>query len=172
MFFYRESVDVDYSMEIQTPAASPGWTYVYEQKDPDHYEVISKIKTRPGSVTSLFVPQLNRLYVASQAIGDQDAAILVFEAGAIESVLSVWIDTLCALNQHARRRGGTLGGSEGTRTRSPLRDWADVLLPSFKRNLVRVYRFRRRESRDFAARVQELNSRSWNSAATTSWNLE
>jgi hypothetical protein len=62
-----------------TPQASPGWIYVYQQKDPDQYEVISKIKTRPGSGTSLFVPQLNRFYVASQAIGDQDAAILVFE---------------------------------------------------------------------------------------------
>jgi hypothetical protein len=62
-----------------TPDASPGWIYVYEQKDPDHYEVVSKIKTKPGSGTSLFVPQFDRLYVASQAIGDQGAAILVFE---------------------------------------------------------------------------------------------
>jgi hypothetical protein len=62
-----------------TPEASPGWIYVYQQKDPDHYDVISKIKTRPGSGTSLLVPQFNRSYVASQAIGDQDAAILVFE---------------------------------------------------------------------------------------------
>jgi hypothetical protein len=62
-----------------TPDASPGWVYVYQQKDPDHYDVISKIKTRPGSGTSLFVPQLNRFYVASQALGDQAAAILVFE---------------------------------------------------------------------------------------------
>src|ERR1700730_5047726 len=62
-----------------TPEASPGWIYVYEQKDPDHYEVISKIKTRPGSGTSLWVPELNALYVASQAIGAQKAAILIFE---------------------------------------------------------------------------------------------
>jgi hypothetical protein len=62
-----------------TPEASPGWIYVYEQKDPDHYDVISKIKTRPGSGTSLWVPQLNAFYVASQAIGAQKAAILVFE---------------------------------------------------------------------------------------------
>jgi hypothetical protein len=39
-----------------TPEASPGWIFVYEQKDSDHYEVISKIKTRPGSATSLFLP--------------------------------------------------------------------------------------------------------------------
>jgi len=62
-----------------TPEASPGWVYVYQQKDADHYELISRILTRPGSGTSLFVPGLNRLFVASQAIGDQEAAILVFE---------------------------------------------------------------------------------------------
>jgi hypothetical protein len=63
-----------------TPEASPGWIYVYQQNDPDHYDVISQIKTRPGSGTSLLVPQFDRFYVASQAIGDQEAAILVFEA--------------------------------------------------------------------------------------------
>lgn len=62
-----------------TPEASPGWIYVYQQKDPDHYDEISKIRTRPGSGTSLLVPQFNRLYVASQAAGEQEAAILVFE---------------------------------------------------------------------------------------------
>ncbi len=62
-----------------TPEASPGWVYVYQQKDADHYELVSRVKTRPGAGTSLFVPQLKRLYVASQAIGDQDAAILAFE---------------------------------------------------------------------------------------------
>jgi hypothetical protein len=59
--------------------ASPGWIYVYEQKDPDHYELLSKIKTRPGSGTSLFVPRFDRFYVASQAVDNQPAAILVFE---------------------------------------------------------------------------------------------
>jgi hypothetical protein len=62
-----------------TPEASPGWLYVYQQKDPDHYDLISKIETRPGSGTSLLVPKFNRLYVASQAIDEQEAAILVFE---------------------------------------------------------------------------------------------
>jgi len=62
-----------------TPDASPGWVYVYQQKDPDHYDLISKLKTRPGSGTSLFVRQFDRFYVASQALGDQEAAILVFE---------------------------------------------------------------------------------------------
>jgi DNA-binding beta-propeller fold protein YncE len=59
--------------------ASLGWVYVYEQNNLDHYTLISRIKTRPGSGTSLFVPELGRLYVASQAIGVQTASILVFE---------------------------------------------------------------------------------------------
>jgi hypothetical protein len=62
-----------------TPQASPGWVYVYQQRDADHYELVSKVMTRPGSGTSLLVPKLKRLYVASQAIGDQEAAILAFE---------------------------------------------------------------------------------------------
>jgi hypothetical protein len=31
-----------------TPEASPGWVYVYQQQDADHYGLITKIKTRPG----------------------------------------------------------------------------------------------------------------------------
>jgi hypothetical protein len=62
-----------------TPEASLGWVYVYQQKDPDHYDLISKVTTRPGSGTSLLVPQFNRFYVASQGIDEQEAAILVFE---------------------------------------------------------------------------------------------
>ncbi|HEY4051247.1 MAG TPA: hypothetical protein VGM27_30665 [Acidobacteriaceae bacterium] len=63
-----------------TPEASKGLLYVYQQQDPDHYELLSKIVTRPGSGTSLLVPELHRLFVASQSIRNQAAAILVFEA--------------------------------------------------------------------------------------------
>jgi hypothetical protein len=62
-----------------TPQASEGWVYVYQQTDPDHYALLSKMKTRPGSGTSLFVPESSRLYVASQGIGQQPASILVYE---------------------------------------------------------------------------------------------
>jgi hypothetical protein len=62
-----------------TPEASAGWLYVYQQQDADHYGLISKIKTRPGSGTSLWVPQLNALFVASQSIGNDGAALLMFE---------------------------------------------------------------------------------------------
>lgn len=39
---------------------------------------IARIGTRQGARTSLFVPELDRLYVAARAGADQDAAILVF----------------------------------------------------------------------------------------------
>jgi hypothetical protein len=57
----------------------PGFVYVYQQKDADHYELIAKVPTRPNSQTSIWVPELNRYYVSASSNGTQDAAILVFE---------------------------------------------------------------------------------------------
>ena len=56
-----------------------GSVYVYQQKDPDHYELIGKVATAPGAGTSLWVPQFNRYYVAAPANDKEGAAILVFE---------------------------------------------------------------------------------------------
>jgi DNA-binding beta-propeller fold protein YncE len=55
-----------------------GYIFVYQQ-DGDRYELISKIPTRAGAGTSLWVPELKRFYVAAPAT-DGDAGILVFEA--------------------------------------------------------------------------------------------
>jgi DNA-binding beta-propeller fold protein YncE len=57
----------------------PGFVYVYQQSDADHYELIAKVPTRPNSQTSIWVPQLNRYYVSASANDKEDAAILVFE---------------------------------------------------------------------------------------------
>jgi len=56
-----------------------GYVFVYQQKDPDHYETIAKIPTRPGAGTSFWSPELNRYYVAAPAYDNEEAAILVFE---------------------------------------------------------------------------------------------
>lgn len=56
-----------------------GYVFAYQQKDPDHYETIGKIPTRPGAGTSFWSPELNRFYVAAPAHDHDDAAILVFE---------------------------------------------------------------------------------------------
>ena len=57
----------------------PGFVYVYQQSDADHYELIAKVPTRPNSQTSILVPELNRYFVSASANEKQDAAILEFE---------------------------------------------------------------------------------------------
>lgn len=56
-----------------------GFIDVFEQKDADHYEGVTKIPTAPGARTGLFVPQFNRLYLAIPHRGNQKAEIRVYE---------------------------------------------------------------------------------------------
>ena len=55
-----------------------GFVTVFVQRGADHYEVAAKVPTGPGARISLFVPELNRFYVAVPRRGKQDAAVLVF----------------------------------------------------------------------------------------------
>ncbi|MGI8770714.1 MAG: YncE family protein [Acidobacteriaceae bacterium] len=55
-----------------------GYIFVYQQLDPDHYEIIARIPTRPGAGTSFWSPELDRYYVAAPATAKNEAAILVF----------------------------------------------------------------------------------------------
>ena len=56
-----------------------GFVFVYQQKDPDHYDFVGKVPSGPGAGTSYWVQQLNRFYVAVPAHDNQEAAILVYE---------------------------------------------------------------------------------------------
>jgi hypothetical protein len=56
-----------------------GAVEVFRQRDPDHYEPEGRITTAPGARTGLFVPALNRLFVAVPHRGPQSAKILVYE---------------------------------------------------------------------------------------------
>jgi DNA-binding beta-propeller fold protein YncE len=56
-----------------------GFVFVYQQKDPDHYDLVGKVPSGPGAGTSLWLAQSNRFYVAVPAHEKQEAAILVFE---------------------------------------------------------------------------------------------
>lgn len=56
-----------------------GFVYVYQQKGSDHYELTAKVPTAASAGTSLWVPELNRLFVAAPASEKEDAAVLVFE---------------------------------------------------------------------------------------------
>jgi len=57
-----------------------GKVIVYQQQDADHYSQIAEIETVKGARTSLFVPQLSRLFVAVRQEGGNTAAIRVYEA--------------------------------------------------------------------------------------------
>jgi DNA-binding beta-propeller fold protein YncE len=55
---------------------------VFEQRDADHYEHIAEVPTAYRAKSSIFVPELNRLYVADSGKGKPDAklALQIFAA--------------------------------------------------------------------------------------------
>jgi hypothetical protein len=53
---------------------------VVDQLDADHYRLRTSIPTAPGARTSLFVPQMDRLYLAVPRRGAGTAEIRVYEA--------------------------------------------------------------------------------------------
>ena len=59
--------------------ADVGSVYVYQQAGADRYTLIGKVPTAPGAGTSLWVLDLNRLYVAAPANEKEEAQVLVFE---------------------------------------------------------------------------------------------
>jgi DNA-binding beta-propeller fold protein YncE len=52
---------------------------VYQQKDADRYDKIAQLEAVKGARTSLFVPELNRLFLAVRQMGENGAAIRVYE---------------------------------------------------------------------------------------------
>jgi hypothetical protein len=55
-----------------------GAIVVYEQRDADHYTQIARVPTAAGARTSLFVPEVSRLFVAFPHRGAQVAEIRVY----------------------------------------------------------------------------------------------
>ena len=53
---------------------------ILQQNDADHYKTMTKISTASGARTALFVPELNRLYLAVPHRGGQKAEVRVYEA--------------------------------------------------------------------------------------------
>ncbi len=56
-----------------------GFVDVFQQQDTDHYAPLARIPTRPIARTSLFVPELNRYYVAVPRKDNESAEIRVYE---------------------------------------------------------------------------------------------
>jgi DNA-binding beta-propeller fold protein YncE len=59
--------------------STEGYIVVFKQIDPDHYESEGTISTGGASPTSLFVPELNRYYVAVQSHGAKEAEVQVYD---------------------------------------------------------------------------------------------
>lgn len=60
-----DSDDMAYDAKTQRIYVSggAGFVSVFQQQDADHYTALANITTGPGGNTSVFVPELNRLYV-------------------------------------------------------------------------------------------------------------
>ena len=76
-----DSDDVFYDQKRKRIYASggEGAVFVYQQKDADHYSKIAQVETVKGARTSLFVPELNRLFLAVRQEGENAPAIRVYE---------------------------------------------------------------------------------------------
>jgi YVTN family beta-propeller protein len=75
-----DSDDVFYDQDLKRLYVSggEGAIAVYQQQDRDHYTKIAQVETVKGSRTSLFVPELGRLFLAVRQEGQNPAAIRVF----------------------------------------------------------------------------------------------
>jgi len=51
----------------------------FQQKDPDHYDLIKRYPTPPHAHTGMFVPNWDRLFTAVPRQGEQNAQILVYD---------------------------------------------------------------------------------------------
>jgi DNA-binding beta-propeller fold protein YncE len=56
-----------------------GYVYVFQSRDPDHYELTGKAETAVMAKTALLVPELHRLFVSVPHIGGGPARIFVFQ---------------------------------------------------------------------------------------------
>ena len=56
-----------------------GYVDVIKQSGPYEYEVTSRIESRSGARTSIFVPELNQLLVAAPARSGSEAQLMIFE---------------------------------------------------------------------------------------------
>ena len=57
-----------------------GMIGIFEQRDADHYALVTRMPSSPGARTSLFVPELNRFYVAAPSNPGQPATVRVYES--------------------------------------------------------------------------------------------
>ena len=78
----KDPDDVFYEMPAKKHiyfSCGEGFINIFQQQDANHYNPIGSITTAPGARTLLFVPELNRFYVAVPHLGNQQSEILVYQ---------------------------------------------------------------------------------------------
>jgi YVTN family beta-propeller protein len=76
-----DSDDVFYDQKRKRIYASggEGAIAVYQQQDANHYSKIFQLDTVKGARTSLFVPELSRLFLAVRQVGENPAEIRIYD---------------------------------------------------------------------------------------------
>ena len=74
-----DDVFFDHARKRIYATGGDGAIFVFEQQAPDHYKEVTRIPTVKGARTSLFSPELGRLFVAARRQGSTPAMIQVFE---------------------------------------------------------------------------------------------
>jgi DNA-binding beta-propeller fold protein YncE len=76
-----DSADVFFDKNRKRIYVIGGWGYisVIQQKDPDHYELLENVSTRPGARAGYFYAKRDLLYVGVQPRGGKPAEIWTFE---------------------------------------------------------------------------------------------
>lgn len=75
-----DGIHYDAARRLIYVSCGAGSIDVIRQTGADGYALIERIPTAPGAATSLFVPELGRLFVAVPGHDDQSAAIRLYEA--------------------------------------------------------------------------------------------
>ena len=76
-----DCADVFFDQKRKRIYAIGGWGYisVFQEKDPDHYELIENVPTQPGVRTGYFWAKRDLLYVAAQPNGSHPGEIWTYE---------------------------------------------------------------------------------------------
>lgn len=74
-----DDIFYDAAHKIIFVTGGEGYIDIFSQQDADHYQLMNHIQTVSGARTGLWVPELNRLYVAVPHRGAQNAEVHVYE---------------------------------------------------------------------------------------------
>ena len=77
-----DGIQYDTRRRLVFVSCGEGYIELIRQDDPDHYMHVASVPTRAGAGTSLFVPELDRLYLAVPQAEGRPAEIRIFGVAA------------------------------------------------------------------------------------------